>query len=407
MKAASRRRVVVWGGAGLVIAAALGFAIAPRPVPVDVAKVIRGRLVVTLDHEGKTRVRERYSVAAPLPGRVLRIELEPGDRVRGGETVVATIMPASPTLLDARSRAEATARVKAAEAAVERARADYAAAGVQHRHALAEQARQQGLEAEGVVTARDREAAETLAAVRARTLEAADAGVRAATHDLSAARATLVELAEGRSIAARSTGGRVVAVRAPVDGVVLARLHESEAIVPQGTPLVEIADLGSLELIADFLSADVVRMRPGMRVVIEQWGGRDALAGRVRRVEPAAFLKVSALGVEEQRVWVVIDFDNPRDAWQELGDGYRVEARVVVWERDGVLKVPTSSLFRHGDGWAVFTVSDGRARLRPVDIGQRNGIAAEVTGGIELGAEVIVHPSDEVMDGVRVTERQM
>ena len=225
-----------------------------------------------------------------------------------------------------------------------------------------------------------------------------------AVRDLETARAALVEPAGDGSRNAAGTE-RVLALRSPIDGVVLQRFQESEAVVPQGQPLVEVADLSTLEVIGDFLSADAVRIKPGMPVLIEQWGGGTPLKGRVTLVEPSAFLKVSALGVEEQRVWVVVGFDNPRGAWQALGDGYRVEARVVVWEQQDVLRVPTSSLFRQGSAWAVFVVESGRARLRPLRIGQRNGTAAEVVDGLKAGDRVVVHPADSVSDGVRVAER--
>ena len=249
-----------------------------------------------------------------------------------------------------------------------------------------------------------REAADAEARASARALDAAGSAVEVAISDLETARAALVEPA-GDSRQNPAGSARVLPLRSPIDGVVLQRFQESEAVVPQGQPLVEVADLSTLEAMADFLSADAVRITAGMPVMIEQWGGGASLRGRVTRVEPAAFLKISALGVEEQRVWVIIGFDDPPSAWQALGDGYRVEARVVVWEQDDVLRVPTSSLFRQGDGWAVFVVEAGRARLRTVRIGQRNGTTAEVLDGLKAGERVVVHPSDSIADGVRVTAR--
>jgi HlyD family secretion protein len=227
--------------------------------------------------------------------------------------------------------------------------------------------------------------------------------VRAATHDVEAARAMLVEPG---SRAARSTaGGTTLTLRSPIDGVVLERLHESEAVVPQGEPLVTVADTSALEVIADFLSSDAVRIRPGMRALIDQWGGSQPLDAAVRRVEPAGFLKVSALGVEEQRVWVVLDFKDPGSAGLALGDGYRVEARVIVWEGRSVVKAPVSSLFRRGDGWAAFVDDGAVARERPVRIGHRDGTFAEVLSGLAAGARVVVYPPDSVSDGTRITAR--
>jgi HlyD family secretion protein len=402
MKTASRRRIVVWGVVGVIVLALLIVALMPRPVAVDLVAVTRGPMMVTLDHEGKTRVHDRFVVSAPTTGRVLRIELEPGDRVQAGRTVLATFQPAVPPLLDARTRAEAQSRVKAAAAALERARAAREQARVESAHAAAEAARARRLQREGVVSEQEATLAETEARVRARALEQADAAVDAATHDLEAANAALIEPAPRQ---AGQASGPALVLRAPIDGVVLRRLHESEATVVAGEPLIEVADPGALEMVADYLSADAVRIKPGMRVVVEQWGGGRALDGRVRRVEPAGFMKISALGVEEQRVWVVMDFADPRDAWAALGDGYRVEARVVVWEAADVVQVPASSLFRQGEGWAAFVVQDGRARVRQVEIGQRNGATAEVRSGLRAGEQVVVHPPDSVADGMRVSPR--
>jgi HlyD family secretion protein len=423
MKTVARRRLVVWGAVVLVAVTLVAVALMPRPVPVDMATVTRGDLVVTLDHEGRTRVRDRFVVSAPVAGTVLRIQLEPGDQVVAGETVVATFMPGTPTLLDERSRAEANARVKAVEAAVRNARAERERIRALMEHAQSELARTRNLFDEGVVPRRGLEVAEAEAAALSESLKSADAAVEAATHELEAARAALLEPRQpsaNRAGRAVGTAG-VMTLRSPTDGVVLRRIRESEAVVPQGEPLLEIGDTARMEIIADFLSSDAVRMQPGMPVLIDRWGGGRAIDGHVRRVEPAGFLKISALGVEEQRVWVVIDFDDPAEAAQALGDGFRVEARVVIWQRPDVVQVPTSALFRAGgagatggrtrppsqaDGWAVFVVEDGRARLRQVEIGQRNGLAAEVLSGLAEGERIIEHPADDVSDGVRVVLRQ-
>ncbi len=402
MNDARRRRVGFWGGLTLLLVVLLAFALWPRRVMVDTAVVDEGPLRVTLEHEGRTRVRDRYVVSAPVAGRVQRIELEPGDPVAAGKTVVATFLPAVPPLLDVRASAEGAARVQAAEAALARARAERERARTEAGFAAVERDRARRLEEAGVISAQALEAAETEAAARARALAAGEAAVNGAAHELEVARAALITPA---APASGSRTGQALALRAPADGVVLRRLRESEAVVPQGEPLLEIADTSSLEVIADFLSADAVRIEPGQKVSIEQWGGPAPLNGRVRRIEPSGFLKVSALGVEEQRVWVVIDFDDPRSAWQALGDGYRVEARVVVWERARVVRAPSGSLFRDGDGWAVFTVEDGRAARRDVQVGQRGGTTAEILAGLRSGEVVIVHPPDAVGDGARVAAR--
>jgi HlyD family secretion protein len=399
MNRASRKRVVFWGSVVVLLGAGLALALRTPPLPVDMTSAVRGALRVTLDHEGRTRVRERYVVAAPVAGRMLRIELEPGDPVTAGRTVLARILPGAPALLDARARAEAEAQVRVAAANLARARAQRDEAREASDHARTEAERTRSLNAEGLATSQERDSADADARVRASAVEAADAAVEAAARDLDMARAALFE---GRP----QPGGRFVEVRAPVGGVLLKRLQESEANVAQGEALVEVADLADLEAVADFLSADAVRIRPGMPVMIDRWGGDAPLHARVERVEPSGFMKISALGVEERRVWVVMAFADPREAWASLGDGYRVEARVIIWQQPDVLKVATSSLFRRGEDWAVFAVGNGVARLRTVKIGQRNDLEAEIVGGLEAGTRVVAYPSDRIQDGSRVEPRR-
>jgi HlyD family secretion protein len=398
----SARRRLIWGGAALAIVMLIAAALAPRPVPSELATVSRGTLTVTLDHEGVTRSHDPFEISAPLAGRVLRIELEPGDTVIANQTVLATFQPTDPVMLDNRTRAEAQARLKAARGSYDRAGAERERSLAEHDLASSEYERIRSLQERGIVSQQELDAAEAAARAAAESLVAAEAAARSARHEVELAAASLLEPGDG------TTNGpaRTLAIRSPVDGVVLRRLRQSEAIVPAGEPLLEVADLSDLEVVADFLSTDAVRMRPGMPALIERWGGERPLKARVRRVEPAGFMKISALGVEEQRVWVVVDFDEDRERWSALGDGYRVEVRVVVYERDDALKVPTSSLFRHGDGWAVFAVDgDDRARLTPIEIDQRNGLEAEVLSGLEEGERVVIHPPEAVKDGVRVRER--
>jgi HlyD family secretion protein len=403
MTITTRRRLAFWCTVGLAIAAALFLALRPRPVPVDFAEVTRGALAETLDHEGRTRVRERYVVSAPVAGRVLRIELRPGDRVVANQTVVATFAPAAASLLDARTRAEAQSRVSAAEAMLEQARAQREQVRVQSQHAIDERDRATGLEKIGLVTTEARQAAEADAASRQRALEAAEAAVRAATHEVEAARAMLVE--PGSRAGADAGRAVTLSLRAPIDGVVLERHRESEAVVMQGEPLVTVGDTSAIEVIADYLSADAVKIQPAMRAMVDQWGGGQPLDAVVDRVEPAGFLKVSALGVEEQRVWVVLRFNQPADSRRALGDGYRVEARVIVWAATDVVRVPISALFRRGDGWAVFVDEGGAARERAVTIGHRNGSFAEVLSGLTPGLRVVTYPPEGVADGTLVRPR--
>jgi HlyD family secretion protein len=390
-----RNRKVLAGAA--LVAALLAVGLWPSSVPVDVAPVVRGDLQVTVDEEGETRVRHRFLVSAPVAGRVLRIELEPGDPVTR-DTVVATFLPAAAVPLDARTRAEAEAAEAAARAAAGAAEAERQRAEATARLARSEIERHRRLAGQQLVSTQELEARESEAEAAEETRRAAEYAAAAATHRLEAARARLLPAgAEGAA--------RPLAIRSPIDGVVFRRLRESEAVVAAGEPLVEVGDPTRLEIVSDLLSTDAVRVRPGAAARIEHWGGDHPLAARVRRVEPSGFVKISALGVEEQRVNVVMDFEDPLEAWSALGDGYRVEVRVVVWEGTDVLKVPVSSLFRRGDDWAVFAVEGGRAALRTVAIGRRSGLEAEVREGLREGETVVLHPGDTLADGSRVSRR--
>jgi HlyD family secretion protein len=395
----SFRRLLAWTIGVVLLGVLIVMVFRPRPAAVDVARAARGDLQVTVDREGKTRVHDRYMVSAPVAGRVRRIELEPGDPVIAGRTIIATFSPGTPPLLDVRTRAEANARVRAAEAGVRQARATLAQATAERQQADRQRSRLTDLFHQNVTSRAELDQAEADALVRDQAAEAAVAGLSVAEHERDAAGATLLQAS-----AAGSTTRRELVIRSPIDGVVLQRLHESEADVPSGEPLVEIGNPVDLEVVADYLSTDAVKIHPGMPALIDRWGGDRPLHARVRRVEPYGFLKVSALGVEEQRVNVVLGIDDAA-AWRSLGDGYRVEVRVVLWEQSGVLKVPTSALFRRGADWAVFVAQNGRARVRTVSVGQRNGIEAQVLGGLADGEAVIVHPSDSVADGGRVTTR--
>ncbi|MEM9594826.1 MAG: HlyD family efflux transporter periplasmic adaptor subunit [Acidobacteriota bacterium] len=391
--------------AGILLVLFLIFVIGrPKAVPADFGEAVRGPMRVTLDEEGETRVRDRYRVSAPLAGRVLRIELEPGDAVVAGETVLATFQPSEPGLLDARSLAEAEGRVRAAESSLGLARAERDRAEAQLRFAEAELDRQRTLAEEEIVSRERLDSAELAADTQREAKRAADFAVRTARHDLEVAKARLVQGRRGAGGGATSTAP--ITITSPVDGVVLRRLRESETVVPAGEALLEVADPARLEIVSDFLSTDAVRIEPGLEVLIEQWGGDRSLHGEVRRVEPSGFTKVSALGVEEQRVNVIIDFDDPRDAWSRLGDGFRVEVRVVVWQEDEVLKIPTSALFRDTEGaWAVYRVEGGVASITSVEVGRRNGLEAQVLSGLGEGDRVVVHPSDDVVDGSPVAAR--
>jgi HlyD family secretion protein len=392
-----RRLLLLLAAAAVVVLLVWGFR--PPPVLVDTEPVIRGPLAVTVEDEGQTRVRDRYEISAPIAGQTRRITLEVGDAVARGDVLVTLDAMAAP-VLDARTAALARARLAAAEAALATAREDARAAEASARFAEAEHQRvrvlgEQDLVARSVVEQAEAEARRTAALHRSATFR-----MRTAAFEVEAARAAL---AHGGGTEAPADGP--LELRAPVAGRVLVRHFESSRVVQPGQPVLVVGDPASLEVAVDVLSSDAVRIAPGMRVELERWGSPVPLGGRVRRVEPVGFTKVSALGVEEQRVWVIVDFTDPPERWARLGDGYRVNARFVLWEADDVLRAPTSSLFRHGEGWAVFVVADGRARLRPVEVGERGGRDTRVEAGLVAGDPVIVHPGRDLEDGRRVRVR--
>jgi HlyD family secretion protein len=393
-------RFMLWGAAALVVAL-IAWSFRPQPVPVDLAAVERGTLRVTIDEEGITRVRERYVVSAPVAGRLQRVELRPGDRVTARQTILATFSAATPTLLDTRTRAETDARMKAAQAARDQSRVALQRARDELAFSQSELARQRQVAKFGGITDERMAAVELDARTKSAQVNAAELALQAAEHELDAARAILQQVVSPPATATRAT----LTLRSPIDGSVLRVHQESEALVPIGTPLIEVGNPVQLEVVADLLSTDAVKVQPGFPVLLTGWGGDAALRGRVRLVEPAGFTKISALGVEEQRVNVVIDFDAEPGGAPKLGDGYRVEVSIIIWERNGVLKSPTSALFRTGEAWAVFAVRDGRAARTSIQIGQRNAIEAEVLSGLSEGDQVIAHPGDTVADDVAVTAR--
>jgi HlyD family secretion protein len=382
----------------VVAAATLGLLLAPRPAAVDLETVRVGPIAETVADQGSARVREAYVVAAPVSGRLQRLDLHVGDRVVAGATVVARIRPASADLLNPRSQAQAQATVAAAQAAVGAATADQDRFAAESRKAEGDLRRVRALFDQGFASRQ--------------ALDTADAQARAAR---AAARAATAQLAVRRSelVAARSAllgpeleGARVVPVIAPASGYVTRLLQESERTVAMGAPLVEIADQSGLEAAIEFLTQDAVRVREGMRAEVFDWGGEGAIPAVVRRVEPQGFTKVSALGVEEQRVLVLLQFEGPSAAWSRLGPGYRLWGRVVLRQAPKAVKAPLGALVRSNGGWAVFRVADGRALLTPVEVGALTDREAEIRKGLRGGERVVVFPSDRVRDGVRVRARQ-
>ncbi len=369
----------------------------PRPQLVDTAPVRRDALSVTVEEEGRTRVIDRYVVSVPVAGYVRRIRLDVGDRVEQGQAL-AELEPLRSDVLDPRRRAEAAARVAAAEAALDAAEAKSRAAKADAEFAEKEYKRKERLWESRTVSQEALEAAYNLKQRTAADLRSAQFAVDVARHELEAARTALAY-----SAARDIDDGETVKIQSPVAGTVLKLHQKSEGVVRAGQALVELGDPRALEVEVDLLSADAVRVQPGTRVLFDRWGGEGVLEGVVRVVEPTGFTKISALGIEEQRVWVIVDITSPREAWSRLGDGYRLEASFIVWQEDDVLQVPASALFRYRDqGWAVFVVERGVARRRLVDVGRNNGLVSQVTKGLQEGEWVITHPDDTIADGTRV-----
>lgn len=393
------RHIVIAAGL-LAVAGIATWLVMPSPVPVETAAVTKGKFVATVDEDGKTRVRERYVVAAPLAGRLSRIRFKVGDQVQVDD-VVATITPSPAPLMDPRTRHQVEEMLGTAEANLARSRAVVERARAQSDQANTDLTRTRTLAQSGASTAQALERAELAVRVADRDLRAAEFQDHAAEHEITQLRALLARYSN--NIDEQPEAWKVTA---PVAGAVLKVAQESETIVQPGTPLVDIGDARDIEIVVDVLSTDAVEIRPGAEVTIEHWGGEGKLLGRVRRVEPAAFTKISTLGVEEQRVNVLIDITSPPEQWAKLGDAYQVDARIAVFMQDDATIVPAGALFRRGDDWNVYVVENGRAELRGVKLLRRSGRLAAVASGLAPGERVIVYPGDRVAAGVRVGPRQ-
>lgn len=408
-------KTLAWCLAMVALSLLVFFGFRPKPVEVDLGEVGEGPMTVTVDEDGETRIREPYLISAPLAGRLLRVKLEPGDSIQKDQ-VLSAIDPSVPGLLDARSEAEAQARVAASEAAFRRAESQLEIAQADFEQAERYYERDLGRVERGNISDA--------------TLEDTEHAVRVARGNLAAAKSTLEitrferEQAKAALLFSKSVSGegaeseRHFEIASPIDGVVLRRFQESSTMIPVGERILEVGDPQDLEVRIDVLSQDAVQIRPGQRIILEHWGGEKELVAWVRRVEPSAFTKVSALGVDEQRVWVYGDFDNEvesesasdaQSTLHSLGDAYRVEARIITWERDKVRQVPSGALFRDDSesrDWAVYRVSTaGTAEKVTVRIGERNDQAGEVLEGLEPGDRVVLHPSDKVTEGTRLKER--
>ncbi|WP_299692161.1 HlyD family efflux transporter periplasmic adaptor subunit [uncultured Tateyamaria sp.] len=395
-------RTLILIGIGVTLVAGLSYvSFRENPVPVDLATVTRGPLEVTINADGQSQVRDLFEVASPISGTALRSPVTEGDVVRAGETVVAVVRPASSALLDARTQLQAEAALQEAMAAQHVAEADLKQAEETARFAQSQFDRTQALVARGVASITRLEDDTQRLAVANATIEAAQARIEMAAGAIERARATLLQ-PENATTAAN---GCCIEVRAPSDGIVLSVEAVSERPVAIGTPLVSIGDPTALELVADILSNDAVRLSPGKLAYVERWGGTDVLEARLDRIDPKARTKVSALGIEEQRVDAYFTLTTPADTWPNLGDGFSVFLRIVEWRAEDALQVPLSATFRSGDDWAVFVAVDGIAEKRIVTLGRRNDRMVEVLGGLEVAEQVVTHPSDDISAGVSLVER--
>jgi len=403
MPTAMTRRLFLWIPVLLVTGIAIALLFRPVAVPVDLVTIESGTLSVTIRDEGKTRVKDVFVVSAPVPGLMRRINLEPGDPVTAGETVVARIEPSDPAFLDVRTQAEAQAAVRAAEAAQKYSAAQVRRAEAELDFAEAEYKRYQGLAERNTVAENDLDAAQRRARTALAALEEAKASLNVSRSELEQARAKLMTPNSTRESSDEDC--KCINAYSPVSGTILRVLKKSEGVVTSGTPLAEIGDPTRLEIVVDLLSTDAVRVEIGQRVLIEAWGGEQALEGAVTRIEPFGFTKISALGIEEQRVNVRIDLVDPPERWIRLGHGYRVEPRIILAEADDIITVPQAALFRDGNQWAVFVAENGTAVLRIVELGLANAFAAEITAGLEIGEKVVLQPSDRVSAGSRLQPR--
>jgi HlyD family secretion protein len=390
---------------GLTLVVAIGYSFWPKPQEVDLVTVERGSIAVSVDEDGKTRIREKYVVSAPLSGRLLRINMDAGDPVVAGETLIASIEPRDPELLDARAIAQAEARVNAAQTALASTEPQLEQARIEQ--ANTEMYLSRVRNAPDAFTESDLDNAQAAYRTASERLRAAKYAQEIARFELEQAKAALIRSRPRDEYDDQPTDGNgwTFTIRSPITGRVLRVLQESSAVVTPGTPLVELGDPHDLEVEIDVLSSDAVKISPNDPVLFEHWGGKEALNGRVRLVEPSGFTKISTLGVEEQRVFVIVDLVDPLEKRKKLGDGFRVEARIIVDQADDVLTVPSSALFRVGNDWALFVVRDGRAYQTKVKVGRQNGLASEIVEGVDEGATVVLHPSDKIVDRVRVMSR--
>ena len=405
-KKTSRRLITFVVLAGL--AAALAWAFRPQPVLVDMAEVTRGPMMVTIDEEARTRVHEPYVVSTPVAGRLLRVEVEPGDTVARGTTVVAQMLPINPSALDIRTREQARAAVTAAEAALRVARADLNKAIADNDLAKSDLERAERLTTSGTLSQASLERAQSAARAAQATLDTAEAAISMREAEVDTARAQLIGFDDhGLAAALQISRETATPLFAPASGRILQVMQRSETTLPVGTPIMEIGNIeDDLEVVVELLSTDAVQVNVGDRVIIDKWGGAEPLSGEVVRVDPWGFTKYSALGVEEQRVNARIRFTDAPETRAALGHGYRVEARIVVWEKEDAVIAPASAVFRSNGAHAVFVVKDGIAELRTVELERSNGLESAFQSGLEPGETIILYPAPGLGAGTKVARRQ-
>ena len=391
------RRSLPWLGV-LALAALIIWGLWPKPITIETGAAVRGPLTVRVAEEGKTRVRNRFVVAAPVAGKMGRVVLKPGDEVKAGETLLTTIEPVASPLLDPRARAQAEAVVSMREAASKQAAEILEAHRAALKMADSDRDRMRAVTRPGSLSDSARDQMEADSAMKGAELRAAEFSLQVTDYELAQARAALAR-------PAAVTPGNQIEVKSPVSGRVLKVMQESETVVTPGSQILENGEPGDIEIEAEILSRDAVAIQPGDAVEVEQWGGETPLKGRVRRIEPAAFTKISALGVEEQRVVVLTDLLELPAAAKSLGDRYRVEVRVAVWHTDEALIVPAGALFREGNIWKTYVFREGTARLTAIGAGHSDGRFTEVLSGLTAGDEVLLHPPDTVKDGISVIKR--
>lgn len=395
-------RLLLWSFVGVLLIGALTYLFWPRPVIIDMAQIDKRELLVTISEEAKTRIHDVYVLSAPVTGHLRRIEAEVGDPVVILETVVAQIEPIDPAFLDPRSEAQAKADIQSAKSGKELAQAELNQAQAELDFALSELGRMRKLRLNNSVSERELDNAERIYKTSRAALATAQAALQMKLYEVERSEALLLSPSLTQS---KRGNCECLNITAPISGRILKILNKSEGVVLAGTPLVEIGDPKNLEIVVELLSFDAVKAEPGQKVIIKDWGGNGTLLGRVNHIEPIGFKKVSALGIEEQRVNVIVDMQSEFALWARLGHGYQVDVEIVLWEGSNILSVPITALFRDNKEWAVFVTNDNVVQKRQVKIGQKNAFDAQVISGIQEGDWFVIHPNDQIEDGVKVTSR--